>query len=100
MPSIEPVAPGVEAVVLPSGALHFLSEEGQPVRAYVVAGPRGGDVALVDAGFASRLSVEAVAAALAGRPLAAILLTHGHPDHGGGAAALAARYGAPVRLAA
>lgn len=98
VPSIEPAAPGVEAVVLPSAVMPFLSEEGLPVRAYVVGGRASSEVALVDAGYGHRLSVEAIASALGGRRLAAILLTHGHPDHGGGAAALAARTGAPLRV--
>lgn len=98
VPAIEPVAPGVEAVVIPSGASPFLSMEGLPVRAYVAGGPR--EVAIIDAGYGHRLSVEAIASAVAGRKVAAILLTHGHPDHAGGAVALAERYGAPIRGAA
>lgn len=98
VPWIEAVAPGVEAVVIPSGASSFLSEEGLPVRAYVFGGAGTHDeVAIVDAGYASRLSVEAIASCVGSRRVVAILLTHRHPDHDGGASALAARYGAPVR---
>jgi glyoxylase-like metal-dependent hydrolase (beta-lactamase superfamily II) len=95
VPAIEAVAPGVEAVVIPHGGEGFLSLEGLPVRAYVLGDAR--EVVLVDAGYASRLSTEAISSAVAGRRVAAILLTHRHPDHAGGAAALAARFGAPVR---
>jgi glyoxylase-like metal-dependent hydrolase (beta-lactamase superfamily II) len=98
VPLIEAVAPGIEAVVIPSGASRFLSEDGLPVRAYVFGGAR--ECVLVDAGYKSRLSVEAIASAVGARHLQAILCTHLHPDHGGGAMALAARYGAPVRAAA
>ncbi len=104
VPAIEAVAPGVEAVVIPHGAWRFLSPEGLPVRAYVVgaaperaAGPQGArEVALVDAGYATRLSIEAIASAVGARRVTHILLTHGHPDHAGGAPALAARYGAQI----
>ncbi|GIW71088.1 MAG: hypothetical protein KatS3mg102_0630 [Planctomycetota bacterium] len=142
VPAIEALAPGLEAVVLPSERSPWLSAEGMPVRAYVIecgpaaeqaAGPGAGAgrgagagacpaaaagagagtrpaggqqrpparpaVVLIDSGYATRLSVEAISSAIAGRPLAAILLTHRHPDHGGGARALAARHGSPVYAA-
>ncbi len=95
VPAIEAVAPGIESVVIPHGGEGFLSMEGLPVRAYVAGDAR--EVAIVDAGYASRLSLEAISSAVAGRRVAAILLTHRHPDHEGGAARLAARFGAPVR---
>lgn len=98
VPTIEAAGPGVDAVVLPHGGEGFLSMEGLPVRAYVVGDPRS--CLLVDAGYGSRLSVEAICSAVAGRRVEAILLTHRHPDHGGGARALAARFGAPVRARA
>ena len=93
VPTIEPVLPGIEAVVIPDGTSGFFSEDGFSVRAYLV-GDR--QVVLVDSGYAERLSIEAVSAAVAGRPVRSILLTHRHPDHGGGARALALRFGAPV----
>lgn len=46
---------------------------------------------LIDAGTGDPRHVDAVAAALGGRPLAQVLVTHGHTDHASGASALAAR---------
>ena len=59
-----------------------------------VVGERDGTAAVVDPGFAP----ERVADLLRerGLTLAAVLLTHGHSDHTGGALALAAATGAPV----
>jgi len=95
VPTIEAIEGGIQSVVLPHGGDGFLSHEGLPVRAYVVGDAR--ECLLVDAGYGTRLSFEAICSAVAGRRVAAILLTHRHPDHGGGARALAARFGAPVR---
>jgi glyoxylase-like metal-dependent hydrolase (beta-lactamase superfamily II) len=52
----------------------------------------GDEPALVDAGVGRPDHVEAIAAALAGRPLRRVLLTHGHPDHASGVPALRARW--------
>jgi glyoxylase-like metal-dependent hydrolase (beta-lactamase superfamily II) len=52
----------------------------------------GPEPTLVDAGVGHAAHVEAVAAALAGRPLARVLVTHGHPDHASGLPALRARW--------
>jgi glyoxylase-like metal-dependent hydrolase (beta-lactamase superfamily II) len=46
---------------------------------------------LVDAGTGQRQFLEDLSAALGGARLARVLVTHGHPDHAGGAVALAAR---------
>jgi len=52
----------------------------------------GSQPALVDAGVGADAHVNAIAEALAGRPLARVLVTHGHPDHASGAPALRARW--------
>jgi ribonuclease/clavin/mitogillin len=52
----------------------------------------GREPALIDAGIGLPDYVDAVAAALAGAPLARILITHGHPDHASGVPALLARW--------
>lgn len=58
-----------------------------------------GRVAVIDPGPALSAHLQAIADA-AGDVPAEILLTHGHPDHAAGAAALAKRLGAPIRSAA
>jgi glyoxylase-like metal-dependent hydrolase (beta-lactamase superfamily II) len=58
----------------------------------------GSNPTLIDAGIGLPDHVDAIARALAGRPLAAVLVTHGHVDHLSGAPALAARWpGVQVR---
>ncbi|MGF1605977.1 MAG: MBL fold metallo-hydrolase [Rhodothalassiaceae bacterium] len=54
------------------------------------------DLAILDPGPALAGHVEAVMAAVAGRPVRAILVTHSHLDHSAAAPILAARTGAPV----
>jgi glyoxylase-like metal-dependent hydrolase (beta-lactamase superfamily II) len=46
---------------------------------------------LVDAGVGDRRHLDALAAALDGDELAQVIVTHGHPDHASGAAAIAKR---------
>ena len=60
---------------------------------YVWTLTKAGSAVVVDPGDAAPVEH---ALALRGLALAAILLTHHHADHVGGAAALAARHGAPV----
>jgi glyoxylase-like metal-dependent hydrolase (beta-lactamase superfamily II) len=53
-------------------------------------------VAVVDPGPAAPPHEDALAAAVANADEVVILVTHGHPDHSGAAATLAARLGAPA----
>jgi glyoxylase-like metal-dependent hydrolase (beta-lactamase superfamily II) len=53
-------------------------------------------VAVIDPGSDAPSHLDAIAAAVEGAESAVILVTHDHPDHGGGAPELAARLGAPV----
>jgi len=52
----------------------------------------GAEPALVDAGIGAAEHLDAIAAALGGRPLARLLVTHGHHDHAGGIPAITARW--------
>jgi glyoxylase-like metal-dependent hydrolase (beta-lactamase superfamily II) len=53
---------------------------------------QGREPALIDAGTGVDAHLDAVDEALAGAPLARVLVTHGHSDHASGAAALARRW--------
>lgn len=53
---------------------------------------RGRVPTLVDAGVGKPDHLEAVARHLSGESLAAVLVTHGHPDHAGGLPAIASRW--------
>ena len=48
--------------------------------------------ALIDAGVGAEEHLDAIARALAGRPLVKVLVTHGHADHASGVPALRARW--------
>src|SRR5262245_15451780 len=52
----------------------------------------GAEPTLVDAGIGAPAHVEAVAMALGGRPLARVIVTHGHADHASGVPALRSRW--------
>jgi glyoxylase-like metal-dependent hydrolase (beta-lactamase superfamily II) len=52
----------------------------------------GAEPTLVDAGIGAAGHIDALAAALAGRPLARVIVTHGHADHASGVPALRTRW--------
>jgi glyoxylase-like metal-dependent hydrolase (beta-lactamase superfamily II) len=52
----------------------------------------GGTATLIDAGVGNPGHIDAIAQALGGRPLALVLVTHGHVDHVSGAPAIQARW--------
>lgn len=52
----------------------------------------GGEPALIDAGVGDVAHLASLESALAGQPLARLLLTHGHPDHAGGLDALVSKW--------
>lgn len=85
----ERLQPGVRVVTAPNaGPMTFTG-----TRSYVVG---EGEVAVIDPGPAEPRHLDALAAAVAGERVAAVLVTHAHRDHSAGAAAFAARVGAPV----
>jgi glyoxylase-like metal-dependent hydrolase (beta-lactamase superfamily II) len=85
----EALAPGLRVVTAPNpGPMTFTG-----TRSYIVG---EGEVAVIDPGPDSAAHVDALAAAVAGERVAAVLVTHAHRDHSAGAAAVAARVGAPV----
>lgn len=55
-----------------------------------------GDLAVIDPGPATEAHHAALLAAIGGRPVTAILITHHHRDHSPGAARLKAETGAPI----
>lgn len=62
-------------------------------RTYIVGRTRA---AIIDPGPDLPEHIDAVAGSIGGGVVVSILITHDHPDHADGAAALAARVGAPV----
>ncbi|MGQ0466814.1 MAG: MBL fold metallo-hydrolase [Sporichthyaceae bacterium] len=64
---------------------------------WVLGEPGAGAVVVVDPGPDDPEHLSAVMAAVAGREVATVLLTHRHPDHVEGAATFAALASAPVR---
>ena len=80
----ERLAPGLRVVTAPNaGPMTFTG-----TRSYIVG---EGEVAVIDPGPDDPRHLEALAAAVAGERVAAVLVTHAHRDHSAGAAAFAAR---------
>jgi len=52
----------------------------------------GSEPALIDAGVGAASHIDAIARALDGRPLARVLVTHGHSDHASGVPALRSKW--------
>lgn len=98
-------APGIDGFRTPRAAC-LLAPNPSPMtldgtNTWLVAEPGSAAVIVVDPGPGDEGHLRRVqaAAAAGGRRVAAILLTHGHPDHSAGAARLAELTGAPVRAA-
>ena len=73
----EPLAPGLRVVTAPNaGPMTFTG-----TRSYLVG---EGEVAVIDPGPADPAHLAALAAALAGERVAAVLVTHAHRDHSAG----------------
>ena len=85
----EALAPGLRVVTAPNaGPMTFTG-----TRSYIVG---EGEVAVIDPGPDDPRHLGALAAAVAGERVAAVLVTHAHRDHSAGARAFAEAVGAPV----
>lgn len=85
----EPLGPGLRVVTAPNaGPMTFTG-----TRSYILG---EGKVAVIDPGPPDPRHLAALADAVAGEAVIAILVTHAHRDHSSGARALGARLSAPV----
>jgi glyoxylase-like metal-dependent hydrolase (beta-lactamase superfamily II) len=82
----------VTRVLAPNPSLMTL----EGTNTYVVAAPGADTAVVIDPGPPDRGHVDRVIGATLGRAVELVLLTHTHLDHAEGAAALAARSGAPL----
>jgi glyoxylase-like metal-dependent hydrolase (beta-lactamase superfamily II) len=85
------IAPGIRVLALRTPTLPPAAH----TNVYLV-GPEGGPLAVVDPGSPYAEQQARLDAVIAEESLGLVVLTHHHGDHAGGAAALAARWGAPV----
>lgn len=90
-PVLREVAPGIQVLALRSPTLPPAAH----TNVYLV-GPAGGPLVVVDPGSPYPDQQAVLDAVLMAQPISAVLLTHHHGDHVGGAAALAARWGVPI----
>lgn len=90
-PVMERVAPRIRVLALRTPTLPPAAH----TNVYLV-GPDAGPVVAVDPGSPFPEEQAALDAALADLPIAAIVLTHHHGDHIGGATVLAQRWGVPI----
>ncbi len=87
--TVERLAPGLRVVTAPNaGPMTFTG-----TRSYIVG---EGEVAVIDPGPDDPRHLSALAAAVAGECVTAVLVTHAHRDHSAGARAFAERLGAPI----
>jgi glyoxylase-like metal-dependent hydrolase (beta-lactamase superfamily II) len=85
----EDLQPGLQVVTAPNaGPMTYTG-----TRTYII-GER--DVAIIDPGPSDQTHLGAIVAAVARRPVVAILVTHAHRDHSAGAEVLSRVLGAPV----
>lgn len=87
-----PVAPDIVRVTAPNASAFTFTG----TNSYLLGSDR---LTVIDPGPDDRRHLTALIAAIDGRPVEAILLTHTHRDHGGLARALRERTGAPLRFA-
>jgi glyoxylase-like metal-dependent hydrolase (beta-lactamase superfamily II) len=88
---VVPLSELISRVTAPNGG----KMTGPGTNTYLIGRAGGADVAILDPGPASPAHVDALLAAVAGRRVVALVVTHTHLDHSPAASPLRARTGAP-----